>query len=217
MPERSIVCDDQSVRAILAGHKTQFRRAIKNIPWRKGCNPEFSQASAFVNAGEFRIAGSHEMTTGFRCPFGMPGDRLWVKEVWAPRTLGRWSVLDKHMEPLHRASNDRPEWKRIWRPGITMPRWASRLLLEVASVRVQRLHQITHRDAIQEGAKRIEVARGCDPMFSFEEIEWTEILDHRAFAYKDPRHAFRDRWANAIGKWEPNQWVWAVEFRRIEQ
>lgn len=215
MTERPIPFDDATVRAILAGHKSQIRRVIKNIPWRGGCNPNFSQASAFSNAGEFRIAGSQEMTTGFRCPFGRPGDRLWVREKWAPRTLGRWGVLDKHMLPLYRASEDRPEWEGIWRRSVHMPRWACRLVLEITDVRVERLHQISHRDAIKEGARRIDVPAGYDQKYSTDPVAWADIVEGRADAYNDPRHAFRDLWTSTVGDWDTNPWVWVIEFKRI--
>ncbi|QHG87977.1 hypothetical protein ACCQ13_14930 [Xanthomonas sp. NCPPB 1638] len=203
MRERTILFNGAMVRAILSGAKTQTRRPMKHQPQNvviPGIGPMVAVRKAkgtdrwlWPNAREQVIAG---------CPFGRPGDRLWVRETWAPRTLGRWSVLEKHMQPLYRASEDKPEWKGIWRPSIHMPRWACRLVLEITDARVERLQAISEADALAEGA-----------------MEWvgeqnTPIRDLNA---GDERIAFKALWESTGGDWDANPWVWVIGFRRTEQ
>ncbi|WP_225540366.1 hypothetical protein [Xanthomonas sp. XNM01] len=202
------------VRAILSGQKTQTRRAVKRIPWRAGANQNFSHAAPFQNAGEFRIAGHDELTIGFRCPYGQPGDRLWVRETHAifpaygqRRTDGErwgpWGGLpttvseDGKQIAYYREGFDRCDPGR-WRPSIHMPRWACRLVLEITNVRVERLQAISPADALAEGA-----------------MEWageqdTQIRDLDA---GDERIAFSALWDSTGGDWDSNPWVWVIEFQ----
>ncbi|HEL5053060.1 TPA: hypothetical protein UOA92_000827 [Stenotrophomonas maltophilia] len=194
--ERPILFNGAMVRAILSGTKTQTRRAIKGIPWRPGCNPGFSQARAFSNAGEFRIAGSQEMTTGFRCPFGQPGDRLWVRETWCHAwddERDQWSAPERYhyradgIEVVHVDDGERSPWC----PSIHMPRRACRLLLEITDVRVERLQAISEADARAEGV---------DP----------EMPDECVLA-------FERLWVSIGGpsSWNNNPWVWVIEFKVV--
>lgn len=204
MSERPILMNGAMVRATLAGRKTQTRRVIKSIPWRAGCNPGFSQARPFSNAGEFRIAGSQEMTTGFRCPFGRRGDRLWVRETWAqPTTLDPGPTVYRADYPAcvpDGLENVPPADAVRWRPSIHMPRWACRLLLEITEVRVERLQAISAADAAAEGLTQTDVG------------SWLPgPCDH-------PEWAFHQLWDQINGEsaWESNPWVWAITFRRID-
>jgi len=86
-------------------------------------------------------------------PSSANSNSLWVREAWAPRTLGAWSNMDRHMRPLYRESADRPEWKNIWKPSITMPRWASRLSLRITDIRLEWLQTISEADARAEGTQ----------------------------------------------------------------
>lgn len=171
MRELPILFSAPMVRAILECRKTQTRRVMKRIPWRPGANPEFSQARPFDNSGEFRIAGSEEMTTGFRCPYGEPGDRLWVRETWFrephPSELGltyadmphTWAFAcakaGKHLYRADAGSEVAIDGRR-WRPSIHMPRTASRITLEVTDVRVERLQDISEPDAAAEGVEALD-------------------------------------------------------------
>lgn len=221
MRERPILFNGAMVRAILAGQKTQTRRAIKDIPWRPGCNPDFSQARAFSNAGEFRIAGSQEMTTGFRCPFGQRGDRLWVRETWRPQTVhscamdtcdcdsvgvtfaadGEWVLHTWSQDPVPDSWYLPDAAARGNLPSIHMPRWACRLVLEITDVRVERLQAISPADALAEGA-----------------MEWAGEQDTpiRDLDSGDERVAFRALWDSTGGDWNSNPWVWVITFTRIE-
>ena len=188
MKERPIIFSAPMVRAILAGTKTQTRRALA---------PDL-----FISSGGavVRMASAGPATTGIReahCPYWrQPGDRLWVRETWAPRTLGAWPLMDQHMKPLYRASEDRPEWKRIWKPSIHMPRWASRITLEVTGVRVERLQDISEADAIAEGAP------------------WAACGAPQEGSHKA---GFAQLWEsiNGPGSWAANPWVWVVAFKRV--
>ncbi len=131
------------------------------------------------------------------CPLGQPGDRLWVRETWAP--------FNPHQSHgcCYRADNDlrelqtQPGTAFRWRPSIHMPRWASRITLEITRVWVERVHDITDQNAFNEGAP---TTTGCldDPcVMSF-------------------RQGFNDLWQSIYGTWAANPWVWAVEFRRMK-
>ncbi len=171
------------VRAILDGRKTQTRRIVKVNEagqWvchavRSCLNPEESWQRD-VMASE--------------CPYGKPGDRLWVRESCYVESIGTENGYGRHI--LYRATDqDAPVSK--WTPSIHMPRWASRITLEVVSVGVERLNDCSREDAIAEG---IDI----DP-------EWPT----------DPRDTYRSLWEsiNGPGSWEANPWVWVVEFRKL--
>jgi hypothetical protein len=132
------------------------------------------------------------------CPYGVPGDRLWVRECW--------SCLDSHSRPGSRiafradtADGERVRVDAPWRPSIHMPRWASRLTLEVTGVRVERLQDISEEDALAEGMERHlweETMHGDTHL---------QVLDYRAL------------WEsiNGPGSWDANPWVWAVSFKLL--
>lgn len=200
MRELPILFSAPMVRAILEGRKTVTRRVVKSIPWLPGVNPDFSQARAFWNGPEFRIAGSAEMTTGFRCPYGQPGDRLWVREAYFGNHFDHPKEPVDERELHYRADGyEEFEGERIrWRPGIHMPRWASRITLEVTNVRVERLRHITADQAIAEGMV-------------------SPLREHHAVV--NLRQQFADLWdglAKEGARWADNPWVWAVSFRRAE-
>jgi len=192
MKERPILFSGPMVRAILEGRKTQTRRIVKPQPveteWR-------------------RIA----------CPYGQPGDRLWVKETFATKqvkglTIASTKPNDPEAEMLARAThrfrayradqweNDEVPEGMTWRPSIYMPRWASRLTLAIVRVRVERLQDITEEDAIAEGSQEpalVPIVGAC--------------LTERA--------VYAKLWEaiNGAGSWALNPWVWVVEFKRVER
>ena len=181
------------VRALLDGSKTQTRRA-----WRE-------QPPAGV-----RVGYVHGET---KSPYGQAGDQLWVREAWAaesefdaiaPKDLrvGQriYYPADKHMradtkwytqEP--RPIEKRPDCWRV-RPSIHMPRWVSRISLEVTGVRVERLQDISRGDAMAEGCPFPNMAQGDDPRQWYSHL-WEQI--------------------NGPGSWDANPWVWVVEFKRV--
>jgi hypothetical protein len=188
MRERPILFSGPMIRAILDGTKTQTRRVIRPQPGAEVNRYE----PGFVN--EAWQSGFVDVS----CPYGAPGDRLWVRETW-----GRlYEPPPDDSEPtFYRADYDAealatqvlPRWK----PSIHMPRWASRITLEVTGVRVERLREITEADAEAEGV--------------------SSNLETRTLA----RDEFRALWESINGKrpgcaWEQNPWVWVVEFRCVK-
>jgi hypothetical protein len=162
-----------------------------------------------------------------RCPYGQPGDRLVVRETWqyADWTEDGMPWIRYRADQATRLIEDTPEdWSerltdawaslsvpenyaldnraadRRWRPAIHMPRWASRILLEVTGVRVERLQDISEPDAIAEGCAG---GHGVIPGYSYSAT---------------PREQYRALWEsiNGPGSWDANPWVWVVEFKRIE-
>lgn len=152
------------------------------------------------------------------CPYGVPGDRLWVREAWAthacfdhipPRDLTARSIHYQADGQIKTGKN---------RPGMFMPRWASRITLEVTAVRVELLQAISEADAIAEGIDRGENFpgwyRGPLPGDSAGLQEYGRNFKiPTAFA----RLAYRALWEsiNGTGSWDANPWVWVVSFRRL--
>lgn len=218
MKERPILFSGPMVRAILGGSKTQTRRIIKPQP------PRIMQAP---RGHEFSVAGHDHY-----CPYGQPGDRLWVREAYAlladPGSLTSWdgqipderptparTQLGHIPTPIYRVDGERPDVKSQlgralrWRPGIHMPRWASRITLEVTGIRVERLQDISEEDAQAEG---VEAAGG----FMATGGRWQNYLpDGPSMAMA--RESFRSLWEkiNGPASWAANPWVWVVSFRRI--
>ncbi|HGM6832005.1 TPA: hypothetical protein ACKQCE_000539 [Serratia marcescens] len=175
MKERPVIFNGEMVRAILHGRKTQTRRIAK--------------------------ADNSNHLLG--CPFGQVGDRLWVRETFAAFDAD-W----KHPGKPHDLK-DGP-WPNVvypasvakipdgtCRPSIHMPRWASRITLEITAVRVERLNDISEEDAKAEGVKA-GVCPGHEHMM------------HQV--------AFRELWQSIYGEesWRANPWVWVIEFKRAE-
>lgn len=218
MKERPILFNGAMVRALLSGAKTHTRRVVKPQPSvhivRTACMAE----------GNPPLRGCYWEYGGptVYCPFGQPGDRLWVRETWMP---GYYHEADHEDGPkvsvIHRADNAEStvaapsyelaeQWEREfsedggeappWRPSIHMPRWASRILLEITDVRVERLQEISEADAVAEGLLRTASGAWLPGMCAY------------------PEWAFHQLWDQVYGEsaWESNPWVWVIEFKRIE-
>lgn len=201
--EHGMIFNEEMVRAILSGQKTQTRRIMKSQPYqskyRKGdywfsCNKMQSMVhvSDFI-PGNSAIPDAHEFFSTC-CPFGAIGDRIWVRETFA-KGLSTKSTL------AYRATH-KPEdledgfWETIkWTPSI---RWASRILLEITNVRVERLNEISNEDAKAEGYPAELAADGgyYDPFLWFRNL-WDGIYPEQSFKH--------------------NPWVWVIEFKRIEE
>lgn len=220
MKERPILFSAPMVRAILDGSKTQTRRIVKPQP-----------LAGFLRDGDVSFDGFHphepiaqwsaEAVGGgafkseFKeCPYGQPGDRLWVRETWAIASKATdlvkvyygASEKQSHTEfheyfPVDLAEGLQPTWPK-YRPSIHMPRWASRILLEVTGVRVERLQDISEEDAWNEGVQD----------WMGKETPWKGHLAPVSV------HAYATLWEqiNGPGSWAANPWVWAIEFKRID-
>ncbi len=197
MKERGILFSAPMVRALLAGTKTQTRRAA---------NTGLYAIDARFHGEE--TAARELAALSKKCPYGQPGDRLWVRETWCCDDYrvqeGPYLEVDGARDALfYRADNEHPFESpegKFWKPSIHMPRWASRILLEIVSVRVERLHECSEADANAEGwQRRPEVS--ADPKV-------------HADAARD---WYMDLWEqiNGAGSWAANPWVWVVEFKRV--
>jgi hypothetical protein len=214
MKERPMIFSDPMIRAILEGRKTMTRRVVKPQP--AGDTVTWGCTTAHPGFG-FLFGKEKEWRN---CPYGEPGDRLWIKESL------RGDGQPGNMRPgimryvADGAAVSGPLGEAFWRykrPLLTaryMPRWASRLTLEVAGVRVERVQDITEEDAIAEGAFA-QGKCGDDPVSDL----WT--MTGEGWRYNWAQEAFRTYWDSLNDKrpgasWEENPWVWVVEFKRVE-
>lgn len=214
--ERPILFSAPMIRAILAGTKTQTRRAVKPQP----THPHFGGRLPFMllpdDEGEGLYLHSSCLGQAIRCRYGRPGDRLYVRETWAvPHRydhLGPSNIPTLGVPTHYAATEDRGG--QLWRPSIHMPRWASRITLEVTGVCVERLADISDADAIAEGIGSRKVSEN--------ESRWLNYMapDDAGKAegtYGDPRHSFWSLWESINGRpsRDANPWLWVVEFRRV--
>jgi hypothetical protein len=208
--ERPILFSGPMVRAILDGTKTVTRRIVDSVVNR-----------AYVSSS---------------CPFGKTGDHLWVRETWCqPVVLGDCKnpslasklgsveyAVDMGIMRFTFGGNFRPLLSDMrWRPSIHMPRWASRITLEIQSIRIERLQDISEVDSIAEGIHRFtkdgELCKywHCDPFDGPEQRSWVDLP-------RTANEAFRHLWdsinlkrANAQHSWDKNPFVWVLSFRKI--
>ena len=215
MTDRPILFSAPMVRALLAGSKTQTRRPLKIQPL--DILPMQGDA-----AGREWVAlmtrDPEPKGTVLRCRYGVPGDRLYVRETWqAVNGNDRARHIVTHPAPdrgwIEYAATpriDEPAYK--WRPSIHMPRWASRITLEVTGVRVERLQDISEADAIAEGG--VEVAKGW---WSHDGTTMDTPGDtHFGGTAVDSYRVLWDR-INGAGSWESNPFVWVISFQRTAQ
>lgn len=200
MKERPILFSGAMVRALLAGTKTQTRRVAKTditIGRDSILAPNRGQKHAPVF-----LLPEHAADAVAYCPYGQPGDRLWVREAFGH--FERNDNFTPGCEVFYRADGESLAVEP-WRPSIHMPRWASRITLEVTGVRVERLQDISEADALAEGIVRLR-----DDGFG--------LADTAHYHYTDPRESYFSLWEtiNGEGSVEANPWVWAVDFKRLE-
>ncbi|AXN27821.1 hypothetical protein CP913_24090 [Pseudomonas aeruginosa] len=200
--ERPILFNDQMVRAILEGRKTVTRRVVKDTG--------FYAIDAAIHGNDVALREREALST--RCPYGEPGDRLWVRETWGlqVRSYGGGAgefIVYRATNPdaIYCRSSEGREYPVKWKPSIHMHRHSSRILLEITAVRVERLQDISEEQALAEGV------RG-------------EPCDHARQACSDigcwgdtAKGAFGFLWEqlNGAGAWQANPWVWVVEFKRV--
>lgn len=202
MKERGMIFNGEMVRAILNGRKTQTRRPVKFpiLDRNLGCELAGNELAGELSAGNY-----------LNSTFGKPGDRIWVRETW--QAIHDYCDENGHVDerryarsiPRNRGNYWHPVYEEAWgnesredrefpwRPSIHMPRWASRILLEITGVRVERLRSMSQDDARAEG-----VIAASGPM--------------------EAGLAFRELWDSIYGEesWKANPWVWVITFRRVE-
>ena len=236
--ERPIRFKDPMVRAILEGRKTQTRRVVKGLPEGSFTGPCLYEPAKFDRNGEMypgpEIFGIYGDDWGINCPYGKPGDRLWVRERWRVAAwhegepilieyedgthceesgsdadyYGSWyeRMMEQSADDCARAGL-KPDDDGIynmnesgvvtrWRPSLFMPRWASRITLEITNVRVERVQDISSADAIAEGAVPDDRMTGDSYIKAYARL-----------------------WDTINGKkypWASRPWVWVIEFKRVE-
>lgn len=222
MKERPILFSGPMVRAIFDGRKTQTRRVAR-----------------LTSAGYVKEPGGHrrwhpgDPDARFACPCGAPGDRLWVRETWGLYDT-QPSDGPSGATVFYRATDENRRVLRyqLWRPSIHMPRWASRITLEVTGVRVERLQDITEEDAYSEGVDACTTVKtwlcvGRDgttyEMFAEPDAEtraelhtWLPVAP---VTYVTARREFSRFWDTINSKrapWASNPLVWAVEFQPVD-
>lgn len=188
--ERPILFSAPMIRALRAGTKTQTRRVVKDTG--------LYAIDAAIHGPE--TAARELLALATRCPYGQPGDRLWVREAW--RTTSAWDRTPPRDLPggvdLHYEADGRPNAHFCFgklRPGMFMVRGASRITLEVSAVRVERLQAISRGDAMAEGCPFANMAAGPDPRDWYRDL-WNEI--------------------NGPGAWDLSPWVWVVAFKVVK-
>ncbi|HCM9328090.1 TPA: hypothetical protein N5L66_001275 [Enterobacter hormaechei subsp. steigerwaltii] len=195
----------EMVRAILDGRKTQTRRIMKVqpsdgfLPTHNGYDldlnahwytPGVVDKNGYLQPAKKDVFGVADENEGYACPFGAVGDRIWVRETFSP--------VPDHEEPagcssiLYAADGNGPYGK--WVPSIHMPRWASRITLEITGVRVERLNSISDSDASKEGCCIADMESGDCLSDVFARL-WTSIYGEES--------------------WKANPWVWVIEFKVV--
>ena len=209
MNERPILFNAPMVRAILDGRKTVTRRIFK--PDRMTWDANGRYTTHAMRGGELSTTGSGPFKPSswlHYCPYGQPGDRLWVRETFGH--FERNENFAPGCEVFYRADGESLAVEP-WRPSIHMPRWASRITLEITGVRVERLQEISEADAKAEGADCL----------TWSGIEGTaaDLIDWPLKEVAHPhRNGFAVLWESINGpeSWNANPFVWVVTFRRID-
>lgn len=225
MKERPILFSGPMVRAILEGRKTQTRRILKPQPCEL---PDFNIGGLSINIHGSVYGAFSPDCPRKTCPHGQPGDRLWVRETI--ESLGGWTEWDDKQKGFLNADStysrirylaDGNESKvfgkkpLVYRglhlqkiPSIHMPRWASRITLEITGIRVERLQEIDEEDAVAEGIEFTGFF-GCNVWNNY-------LVDGENFP-GEPIESYRTLWEsiNGTGSWDANPWVWVVGFKRV--
>lgn len=188
MTERPIIFNGDMVRAILRGEKTQTRRPVKPQPV---FDDMYSREGTYDDVIHFKD------DCPVMCPFGQPLDRLWVRETFALGGPPYFGVAYRADE------GDNPEdvggERQKWTPSIHMPRYLSRITLEITDINVERVQDITEDEAIKEGVvDPIMGTYGMNPITIFRDL-WNAL-----YARRGP-------------SWKEDPWVWAITFRCVEQ
>ncbi|WP_419795069.1 hypothetical protein MYA83_12415 [Pseudomonas palleroniana] len=220
--ERPILFSAPMVRAILEGRKTVTRRPVKVQPHIDASDNFCVGNSNYGQDGYGKPVTKHFVNSC--CPFGKPGDRLWVRETWAtdaqvdavaPRDLSQGEPILYAADDAIRQTGCSMITPGRGRPSIHMPRWVSRILLEITDVRVERLQGITEEQAVAEGLIWQGQENG-KAFYSHAERNYPPGA-HQQFGISgtDAVSAFRNLWTSVGGDWDANPWVWSVSFRRV--
>ena len=198
MTARPILFSAPMIRALLDGRKTQTRRIVKPQPEKRhvcGVDPMLG----FKKRGsrDLWLYPNAKQEVLATCPYGQPGDTLWVRETWRELEYPTMSTTHEYRATSRDSENHK------WRPSIYMPRWVSRITLVISSVRVQRLQEISEADARAEGAP----------------LELRLLDSVRLGATASHTGGFERLWESIYGpdSWDANPWVWALTFEVIRK
>lgn len=223
MKERGMIFNGEMVRALLDGRKTQTRRAVSDR--------HLHMIDVASQAGECYPLDSgtdHSNSQSYYrewCPFGTVGDRIWARETFATLEPGSYEPVKPqqgYCQELRYAATDRLAKSDSdirgykWIPSLHMPRWASRILLEITDVRVERLNSINYRDAVSEGLVQEEY-NWHSSEYPLDDIAFRTSWESKR-RYSSPQECFKDLWQSIYGEesWQANPWVWVIEFKRID-
>lgn len=196
MKERPILFNTEMVKAVLAGRKTQTRRVVKHDHPHFGSVEKFNHVQGTIWEAIFDDSSGINLC----CPYGQVGDRFWIRETFYATHIDEKSTKD-HGQIYYKA-DENPHVAVSWKPSIHMPRWASRINLEITNIRVERLKEISEEDAIKEGTTALTTYRDSDNIEKPDykagfQILWDMINEKRGYV------------------WKANPWVWVVEFKVI--
>jgi len=217
MKERSILFSSPMARAILEGRKTMTRRVIKLDEFSESTTPGYD--FAFRKRGLWHDVRLADMLNPPRrnypvaCPYGTIGDRLWVKETHHVRDAGYVDGTGRDI--VYKADDE--DFPYGWTPSIHMPRWASRITLEITGIRVERVWDITRDDAMDEGVERVDPYSITPDLPPGMQAAWKDYSRHGWVS--SPVFSFRTLWDSINSKrapWASNPWVWVIEFGRAK-
>lgn len=221
--ERPIIFSGEMVKAILDGKKTMTRRVVKTQP---DFNARYDGVDDDTNHFWEVLDAQGEPTEKYipilKCPYGKVGDRLWVRETW--QEIGPDCLLTYKATYPSDLYAKRPELENVpplaslkdrgylWKSPMFMPRWASRILLEITDIRIERLQDISEQDCEKEGFRFYPLSRIC-----FKPSSAKHLSGHGSNNYKS---IFGEYWDTLNAKkgypWSSNPWVWVVEFKVVE-
>lgn len=201
--ERPILFSTPMVQAILEGRKTMTRRIVKN---HSELIEEVIAVPRYMNLeeywGQFRITWESGDDAFIECPYGKPGDILWVRETWAKDIYGKTFSLKAHGHRLPGGSK--------WKPSIHMAKDLAQLWLQITDIRAERIEEISEADCKAEGILRGKSVSGMQSNLYFK-----NYLTSPAEFITDPKESFKSLWVsiNGFDSWEDNPWVWVVSFK----
>jgi len=224
MKERPILFSEQRVRALLVGQQTQTRRIMKTQAFGPG-QDHLDVVHAFVvSANHLHGYKMMSMTDiSYHCPYGKPGDVPWVRETWRGPLVPEDALAEYERDPTpfrqpaycqYRADSNElgqhimssPEAEQFgWQTAIHMPRWASRINLEITGVRAEKIQDISEDDIMAEGVQT--------------DSHFLNNFFTMNMNSESPKEAYRKAWQKQYGatSWEVNPWFWVIEFQRIER
>lgn len=224
MKERPILFSEQRVRALLVGQQTQTRRIMKTQALGPGQDNHEGVHAFDVSANHLHGYKMMAMTDiSYQCPYGKPGDILWVRETWRGPIVPESALAEYERDPTpfrlpefcqyradsnelgHHSMNDTEGEQFGWQTAIHMPRWASRINLQITGVRAEKIQDISEDDIMAEGVQT--------------DSHFLNNFFTMNMNSESPKEAYRKAWQKQYGatSWEVNPWVWVVEFQRVER